>query len=118
MDIIYEIGIAGYELPDGKVIKFELDYKDTLCSSFEQIYSTDSSKLFIPNSKTPKFNISAVSAGSGKPLTTAELINPEDSTVNNEVAGPSNRKVRFPEKCCVIKELVYARVRIYEESGS
>jgi hypothetical protein len=99
MDIIYEIGIAGYELPDGKVIKFELDYKDTLCSSFEQIYSTDSSKLFIPNSKTPKFNISAITAGSGKPLTTAELINPADSTVNNEVGGGgSNGKIRFPEK--------------------
>lgn len=94
MDIIYEIGIDGYELPDGKVIKFELDYKDTLCSSFRKIYSTDSSKLFIPNKQTPQFSLSAATKGSGKAITTKDLTS-GGKVINNEVK--STKTIRFPE---------------------
>ena len=98
MDIIYEIGISGYELPDGKVIKFELDYKNTLCSSFRNIYSTDSTKLFIPNKETPTFSLTAVNPDDGKPLTTKELIAGKVNTTNNEVkTGTNDNVTKFPE---------------------
>lgn len=63
MRIMYQIGVKGYKLPNGKTVTFKVDYEDTLCSSFEKIFSTDGSKLFIPNPKTPHFNLSAPSAG-------------------------------------------------------
>ena len=63
MRIIYEIGIEGYKLPDGSVITTKIDYEDTACSAFPNIYSTDASKLFIPNPETPKFRLSATPPG-------------------------------------------------------
>jgi len=89
MDIIYEIGISGYTLPDGTEITFEIDYKDTACLAFEKIYSTDPSKLFIPNPQSPKFNLAAIGIDSGLP-SIEEIRNA--GTVNN---SPLN-KIKFP----------------------
>ena len=89
MQIIYQIGIDGYTLPDGTEIKFELDYKDTTCSAFPNIYSTDPSKLFIPNPKSPKFNLSAVPPKAGGKV--SELIS--KGTIDNSV-----KNIQFPKQ--------------------
>ena len=99
MRIIYEIGIEGYKLPDGSVITTQVDYEDTLCSSFENIFSTDASKLFIPNPNTPKFNLekAAPSAdGSPTPITSVY-----DGVSNNSIDGiifPNQGKTKFTPK--------------------
>lgn len=89
MDIIYEIGISGYTLPDGTEITFEIDYKDTACLAFEKIYSTDPNKLFIPNPQSPKFNLAAIGVDSGLP-SIEEIRNA--GTVNNSPLD----KIKFP----------------------
>lgn len=89
MDIIYQIGISGYTLPNGTEITFEIDYEDTACSAFENIYSTDPDKLFIPNPQSPKFDLSSISADSGLP-SVEEIRNA--GTVNN---SPKDR-IKFP----------------------
>ncbi len=89
MKIIYEIGIDGYELPDGTLVSFQVDYEDTTCSAFPNIYSTDPSKLFIPNPKSPKFNLSAVPPKAGAKV--SELIS--KGTIDNSV-----RNIQFPKQ--------------------
>jgi hypothetical protein len=91
MRIIYQIGIKGYKLPDGTIVTFKVDYENTLCSSFKNIFSTDGSKLFIPNPKTPNFELSGPSsttAGGGKKV--SELFS---EVSNNSVSG-----IQFPQQ--------------------
>lgn len=67
MRIFNQIGVDGYEIGgkgSGKVIKFEINTSETACSAFPNIFSTDSSKLFIPNPETPKFKLGSVTADS------------------------------------------------------
>ena len=87
MRIMYQIGIKGYKLPNGKTVTFKVDYEDTLCSAFEKIFSTDGSKLFIPNPKTPHFNLSAPKAGA----LVDTLYGPKDS--NNQIGS-----IVFPQQ--------------------
>lgn len=97
MRIIYEIGIEGYKLPDGKVITTKIDYEDTACSAFANIYSTDSSKLFIPNPETPKFRLSVAPPAAG--TTVDDLIG--NGVSNNSIEGiqfPSQSKLNFQPK--------------------
>lgn len=90
MDIIYEIGVSGYELPDGTEVTFEIDYKDTACTAFEKIYSTEPDKLFIPNPQSPKFNLSAITSDSSDLPTVSQIR--DAGTVNN---SPLDR-IKFP----------------------
>ena len=88
MRIIYQIGIKGYKLPDGTIVTFKVDYENTLCSSFKNIFSTDGSKLFIPNPKTPNFQLSGPSSTGGKKV--SELFK---DTSDNSVSG-----IQFPQQ--------------------
>jgi len=63
----------------------------TTCSAFDTIFSTDKSKLFIPNNKTPKFSL-LDAKNSTKPLTKV----PEDSIVNNSVTDKKGITIQFP----------------------
>ena len=85
MNIIYQIGIDGYSLPDGSEILFAVDYLDTACSAFEKIYSTDPSKLFIPNPQSPTFNLSA------KPNETVI-----SAIVTDKINNSPKDRVKFP----------------------
>jgi hypothetical protein len=58
MKIFNSLGLDGYKLNNGKVIKFSIDTEDVAISAFTRIFSSDKSKLFIPNSRTPNFSIS------------------------------------------------------------
>jgi len=90
MKIISRIGIDGYKLGNGKVVKFEIDTENTYCSAFRNIYSIDPDKLFIPNQKTPQFLLNKVTADS-----TIEAIISKVDTVNNAVIK-SGGGVFFP----------------------
>ena len=91
MKIISRIGIDGYKLGNGKVVKFEIDTENTYCSAFRNIYSIDPDKLFIPNQKTPQFLLGKVTADS-----TIEDIVSTDTTVNNAVSKSGDGGVFFP----------------------
>jgi len=82
-------GCPEYELRDGSGKKLKLysaqhaDINDTVCRSFENIFSTDKSKLYIPNTKLPNFNL--VDALKAEPLESSSydpLLNPEFLTIN------------------------------------
>ena len=87
MRIIYQIGIKGYKLADGTIVTFKVDYENTLCSAFKHIFSTDGSKLFIPNTETPHFKLSGGASTGGKKVD--QLF---DDTKSNSISG-----IVFPE---------------------
>lgn len=83
MRIFNQIGVDGYEIGgkgSGKVIKFEINTSDTACSAFDNIFSMDSSKLFIPNPETPKFKLGSITDTS----TIADIISntPVDNSID------------------------------------
>lgn len=74
-------------------INFNIDIEDTTVKAFKNIFSTDRSKLFIPNSNTPAFTIGAASRG--VPLTLDVL---KGSVVNNLIRYDGEDDiVMFPE---------------------
>ena len=64
----------------GNKVKFSVDIKNTAINGFEHIFSTDRSKLFIPNAKTPAFTLGAATRGERLSLKT---IGP--NKVNNSI---------------------------------
>jgi hypothetical protein len=65
MDIINKFGsVNGFKIGN-KVVNIKINSKNTPISAFDAIFSTEKSKLIIPNAKTPKFDIAeAKSSGS------------------------------------------------------
>jgi hypothetical protein len=59
MEVFNTIGANGYKMANGKILKLAINTTNTVCSAFPQIFSTDKSKLYIPNNKLPKFSIAA-----------------------------------------------------------
>lgn len=91
-------GVNGYRIGD-KIIKFEINYKNVPITAFENIYSLDGSKLFIPNPNTPKFELEVLEEintdflnkifeGDKKPL----IQNTFDNSVEYR-----NQRIQFPE---------------------
>jgi hypothetical protein len=58
MEIINKIGAISYKIGN-KTIKMQINSKNTACRAFPRIFSADKKKLFIPNDKTPKFDLKA-----------------------------------------------------------
>jgi hypothetical protein len=56
MEIINKIGAISYQIGN-KTIKMQINSKNTACRAFPRIFSADKKKLFIPNEKTPKFDL-------------------------------------------------------------
>ena len=56
MEIINKIGAISYQIGNKK-IKMQINSKNTACRAFPRIFSADKKKLFIPNPKTPKFDL-------------------------------------------------------------
>jgi hypothetical protein len=101
MKIISEIGFEGFYLGgnESTLIKFSINSEDTYCSAFENIYSIDPDKLFIPNPKTPKFKLGSITADSK----ISELVSVDDEqTINNSVKTSINKKdntvIQFPKQ--------------------
>lgn len=86
MEIISAIGVTGYKMAGGKIVTFRIDTKNTYCSAFKEIFSIDTSKLFIPNPNTPAFKLTGVS-----PTDSVTVI--LGTPIDNSVSG-----VVFPEQ--------------------
>jgi hypothetical protein len=73
MDIINKFGsVNGFEVGK-KIVNVKINTKNTPISAFEKIFSTEKTKLIIPNAKTPKFDIAEAKL-SGSVSTSAETI--------------------------------------------
>lgn len=55
---ILELNAESIRLANGNKVKLNVDIDNTIIKAFKHIYSTDKSKLLIPNSHTPGFSLS------------------------------------------------------------
>jgi hypothetical protein len=94
MKIFNSLGLDGYKLKNGKVIKFSIDTEDVAISAFERMFSLDRTKLFIPNSRTPNFSISFALENT-TPQT--DFRNNKDNTIYY-----NGSEVRFPKRTSII----------------
>jgi hypothetical protein len=90
MQIINASDIDGLKLGGG-VLPFAIRSDRTACSAFEKIFSTDKTKLFIPNPNTPKADFTTVAANGGVQTTFAGIS-------DNRVSTSSGAKIQFPEQ--------------------
>ena len=90
MEIINASDITGLNL-SGQVLPFAIRSDRTACTAFEKIFSTDKTKLFIPNKNTPKADFVAVAQNGGVQTDFTGIC---DNTVSR-TTGP---KVEFPTK--------------------
>jgi hypothetical protein len=103
MEIINNLGAVGYVIGN-KQVKFRIESRECICSAFDKIFSTDKTKLFIPNPQTPKFSI-AEALNSPKPQTNFTAVQdnsvsyggiqitfPYKGTLTNGVVGGGSKK--------------------------
>ena len=102
MKIINAVGIDSYII-GGKEVKMQINTERTVISAFPRIFSCNKSKLFIPNPKTPKFDL----------LNAIKTKTPQkkysDSTPNN-VKGTSGGialDIHFPSKGAITDNTTY-----------
>jgi hypothetical protein len=91
MKIINAIGIDHYVI-GGKKVKMQVNTERTVVSAFPKIFSCNKSKLFIPNPKTPKFDLLAAIKSKTPQKKYKEIL-------NNSVIGTSGGKaldIHFP----------------------
>lgn len=97
MEIIFAIGAVSYSLGQTKTIPFKIKTDKTVISAFPRIFSTDKTKLFIPNPNTPLFSLRDASIGN----------NPDNSngTFNNTVQAGEN-EVYFPHLSPIVNNQI------------
>jgi hypothetical protein len=96
MEIFNAIGIKGYKL-NNKLVTFTVKTNYTVCSSFKNIYSIDSTKLFIPNQFTPAMKLSSIAGvlpDINEILTSAKLV---DNRVGGQVEFPNSKGLAQPQ---------------------
>ena len=97
MKIISTIGIDGYYFngDESTLISFSISSDKTYCSAFDNMYSIDPNKLFIPNPKTPKFNLGKVTSES-----TVEDLRKDTNKdpADNSVERSKGESVKFPKQ--------------------
>jgi hypothetical protein len=74
MDIMNMVG-AGELVIGDKIISMTVNTKNTIISAFKNIYSTDKTKLLIPNANAPKFSLSAAATNVNEQDTFSETSN-------------------------------------------
>ena len=57
MQILTAATMSSFKLTDGTDVSINFDISQTVISAHKRIFSTDRSKLFIPNPQTPKFSL-------------------------------------------------------------
>jgi len=84
MEIINQIGLDGFMI-GGIVVNTKINTKNTVCTAFSKIFSTDKSKLFIPNATAPKFDLAKAAnsetdnGASDKAINDCSIVNVNDS---------------------------------------
>jgi hypothetical protein len=99
MKIINEIGIEGFKIGDS-IIKTQINTTTTVCCAFKKIFSTDKTKLFIPNQTAPKFDIvkavnstiSKTGTGTPPPDPSVDETAVDDCSIKN----PTGKLIKFP----------------------
>jgi hypothetical protein len=100
IEVINSLGAAGYVIGT-KRVNFKIESRDCVCSAFKQIFSTDKTKLFIPNPNTPKFSI-AEALNKTTPQTDFSKIQ------NNAVEAPGSKNpkkgnsIKFPYPSAIV----------------
>jgi hypothetical protein len=111
MKIINAIGIDHYVI-GGKKVKMQVNTERTVVSAFPKIFSCNKSKLFIPNPKTPKFDL--VNA-----IKTKTPQKKYSEVLNNSVVGTSGGKaldIHFPSKGAITDNQTYKGILSYKDS--
>lgn len=68
----------------GATFSYLIEYKNTICRAHKYIFSTDGSKLMIPNPETPDFGLMEVLKAKTE-LKTSNILNPETGLPNKVV---------------------------------
>ena len=95
MKLFNTIGAEGYMIKN-KLVTLTINTENSVVSAFPQIFSTDKSKLYIPNKALPKFSIAAAAgAETDVSVTDTAMQQTEDCSVINPT-DPS-QIVKFPQ---------------------
>lgn len=97
--ILSQIGFEAYKVGPN-LVSVSVNTKNTVCSAFPKIFSTDKNKLFIPNPNTPKFSLLQASENTAQTDFT--------SVINCSVEF-GGAKVRFPYDQPIVKGSVSGR---------
>jgi len=89
MEIINAAEVDGLKLGNG-VLPFAIMSNRTACSAFKRIFSTDKTKLFIPNEFTPAADFATIAANGGVQTNF-------NANAYNLVSTSTGGKIRFPE---------------------
>jgi hypothetical protein len=101
-EILSKIGFKAFKVGN-KLVSVRVNTKNTVCFSFQKIFSTDKNKLFIPNPNTPKFSL----------LQASEVKSQTDfsEVINNSITDGTTT-VRFPYDEAIINGNVASRGQI------
>jgi hypothetical protein len=93
MDIMNMIGAGSLSI-GGVEISMTINTKNTIISAFKNIYSTDKSKLLIPNANAPKFSLAQAASSVNEQDTFAETINCSISYGGAVVEFPYSKAIK------------------------
>jgi DUF2075 family protein len=101
-EILSKIGFKAFKVGN-KLVSVRVNTKNTVCFSFQKIFSTDKNKLFIPNPNTPKFSL----------LQASEVKSQTDfsEVINNSITDGTTT-VRFPYDEAIVNGNVASRGQI------
>lgn len=112
MTIINEIGAEGFMI-GGQIIKTQINTSTTICCAFPKVFSTDKTKLFIPNATAPKFDL--LKAANSKTDNGASNEATSDLTVTSKTG-----KINFPGNGTISKGLATSnskQIKVQDQMG-
>ena len=93
MDIMNMIGAGSLVIGD-KVVNMTVNTKNTVISAFKNIYSTDKTKLLIPNANAPKFSLAQAASSINEQDTFSETANCSISNGSAIVEFPYSKAIK------------------------
>ena len=93
MDIMNMIGAGSLSI-GGVNVSMTVNTKNTIISAFKNIYSTDKSKLLIPNANAPKFSLAQAASSINEQNTFAETANCSISADGAVVEFPYSKAIK------------------------
>jgi hypothetical protein len=93
MDIMNMIGAGSLSI-GGVNVSMTVNTKNTIISAFKNIYSTDKSKLLIPNANAPKFSLAQAASSVNEQDTFAETVNCSISYGGAVVEFPYSKAIK------------------------
>ena len=104
MKIISTLGFTDLKVGTSTV-SYKINTENTYCSAFNNIFSVDETKLFIPNPNTPRFGIETIARGSDISMLAEKII---DNSVN---------EIQFPEQISLENYILPESDPINKEAG-